>query len=144
LAEDNVRTGNGGPFGAVVVSAGAILAEAVNLVTASNDPTAHAEVVAIRRACGLLGAFQLSGCELYCSCEPCPMCLGAIYWARPSAVYFAATHLDAASAGFDDSLIYEELRRHPGERRIPMHHVTVEGAVAPFEHWRAALRRVPY
>ena len=97
-----------------------IIAEGVNLVTSTNDPTAHAEVVAIRRACATIGQFQLTGCELYTSCEPCPMCLGAIYWARPGAIYYAGTHKDAAAAGFDDSFIYQQTRMRPEERAIPM------------------------
>ena len=105
------RSGRGGPFGAVVVKDGRVIAAGTNSVTSTNDPTAHAEVIAIREACRVLGTFQLTGCEIYTSCEPCPMCLGAIYWARPDRVYFAATASDAADAGFDDSLIYEELKR---------------------------------
>ena len=119
LAAENVRAGRGGPFGAVVVQGPQVIAEGTNLVTSTNDPTAHAEVVAIRRACAALGTFQLSGCELYTSCEPCPMCLGAIYWARPSAMYFGATHVDAADAGFDDSFIYQQTRMKVSDRAIP-------------------------
>jgi guanine deaminase len=144
LAEENARSGRGGPFGALVVRNGSVIAEAVNLVTETNDPTAHAEIVAIRRACEKLGDYQLTGCELFTSCEPCPMCLGAIYWTRPNAVYYAATHEDAASAGFDDSLIYEELRRAPAERRIPTLHLKSDRAIAPFNAWRVAEGRIPY
>ena len=126
LAAANARSGQGGPFAAVVVRNGEVVAEGCNLVTATLDPTAHAEVVAIREACKALGAFQLTGCELYTSCEPCPMCLGAIYWARPSAIYYAATHKDAASAGFDDSFIYEQTRRPVSERAIPMKRLLAE------------------
>src|SRR5271167_4324514 len=107
LAMKNVQTGAGGPFGAVVVKDGKVIAAAANCVTSNNDPTAHAEVMAIRKACQALGSFQLDGCEIYTSCEPCPMCLGAFYWARPERVYFANTADDASKAGFDDSLIYE-------------------------------------
>src|SRR5579864_1606998 len=109
LAVENVRR-EGGPFGALVVKDGIVIATGVNQVTRNNDPTAHAEVVAIREACRVLGDFQLTGCDLYTSCEPCPMCLGAIFWARPSRVFYAATHTDAAAAGFDDSFIYEQIR----------------------------------
>src|SRR5258706_10129207 len=106
LAVRNVRTGRGGPFGAVVVKNGKIIAEGANEVTASHDPSAHAEIVAIRKACQKLGSFELRGCQIYTSCEPCPMCMGAIYWARPSRVYYAGTRRDAEQAGFDDFLIY--------------------------------------
>src|SRR4051795_11838261 len=119
LAVDNVRSGEGGPFGALVVKENRLIASGVNRVTATNDPTAHAEVIAIRVACQKLGAFQLDGCELYSSCEPCPMCLGAIFWARPTAIYFGATHKDAAKAGFDDSFIYQQTRLRVAERAIP-------------------------
>src|SRR5580704_12282594 len=116
LSLENGRSGKGGPFAAVIVKDGEILAEGTNLVTATSDPTAHAEVVAIREACRKLGAFQLSGCEIYTTCEPCPMCLGAIYWARPERVVYASTAADAATAGFDDAFIYEEIRRPPHGR----------------------------
>jgi guanine deaminase len=143
LAVENVRLG-GGPFAAMVVRGGAVIATGVNQVTRTNDPTAHAEVVAIREACRALGAFQLDGCDLYASCEPCPMCLGAIYWARPARVYFAATHKDAASAGFDDEFIYRELALPPEARRIPMLRVKVETAVRPFEAWLQNAARTTY
>ena len=109
LAIENVRSGQGGPFGAVIVRGGEIIAEGVNQVTAHHDPSAHAEIVAIRRACQLTGHFELKDCEIYASCEPCPMCLGAIYWARLGGLYFAANRQDAAAIGFDDSLIYDEI-----------------------------------
>src|SRR3974390_2427459 len=115
-AVENVRGGRGGPFGAVVVKGGRVIAAGTNTVTTANDPTAHAEVNAIREACRAMGTFQLTGCEIYTSCEPCPMCLGAIYWARPDRVYFAATASDAAEAGFDDSFIYDKLKCSNGER----------------------------
>jgi len=118
LAVENVTSGNGGPFGAVVVKDGKIIGKGVNVVTASNDPTAHAEVSAIRNACSALGSFQLEGCEIYSSCEPCPMCLGAIYWARPARLYFAGTKRDAANVGFDDSFIYEEINQPFEKRKI--------------------------
>jgi guanine deaminase len=134
LAVANVEQG-GGPFGAVVVKDGVVIASGVNQVTRINDPTAHAEVVAIREACRVLGDFQLSGCELYSSCEPCPMCLGAIFWARPSRVFFAATHADAAAAGFDDTFIYDQIQLPHSERSIPMIQITDEESVRPFERW---------
>src|SRR5580700_5520037 len=117
LSLENVRTGAGGPFAAVVVKDGEIIAEGANSVTQTNDPTAHAEVVAIREACRKLQAFELKGCEIYTSCEPCPMCLGAIYWARPDCVYFGNTAEDAAKIGFDDSLIYDEAAKPHSQRR---------------------------
>src|SRR5467141_1807893 len=118
LAVENVRSGQGGPFGAVIVNDGNIVAEGANQVTATNDPTAHAEVLAIRQACRKLGLFELKGCELYTSCEPCPMCLGAIYWARLRRIYFANTAQDAARIGFDDSFIYSQLKQSPSLRSI--------------------------
>src|SRR5581483_864719 len=127
LAVENVRRG-GGPFAALVVKDGIVIATGVNQVTRANDPTAHAEIVAIREACRVLGDFQLTGCDLYSSCEPCPMCLGAIYWARPARLYFAATHEDAAAAGFDDAFIYEQLAVPRAERSIPMVRVEMEDA----------------
>lgn len=136
--------GRGGPFGAVVVRAGAIIAAASNGVVALNDPTAHAEVQAIRAACAALGQFQLDGCDVYASCEPCPMCLGALYWARPRAVYYAATRDDAARAGFDDGFIYDELARPAPERQLPVQHLPLGDARAPFEAYAALAARVPY
>jgi tRNA(Arg) A34 adenosine deaminase TadA len=144
LAVGNALSGRGGPFAAVVVRDGRILAEGTNEVTTTNDPTAHAEVVAIRRACQALGAFQLDGCEVYTSCEPCPMCLGAIYWARPDRVWFGCTAADAAAAGFDDSLIYDELVRLHGERRIPMVELMREEALRAFRVWLDKDDRVAY
>ncbi len=143
LAVLNVRNG-GGPFAALVVKDGVIIAEGVNAVTRTNDPTAHAEVVAIRAACRELGHYQLDGCELYSSCEPCPMCLGAIYWARPARLYYAATAEDAAGAGFDDSYIYHQISIPHAGRSIPMVVVPVPGALAPFDEWRAKADRKPY
>ncbi|MGQ5175411.1 nucleoside deaminase [Bacillus halotolerans] len=136
LAREGVNAGIGGPFGAVIVKDGAIIAEGQNSVTTSNDPTAHAEVTAIRNACKALGTYQLDDCMLYTSCEPCPMCLGAIYWARPKAVYYAAEHKDAAEAGFDDSFIYEEIDKPAEERTIPFYHVTLAEHLSPFQAWR--------
>ncbi|QVN28961.1 nucleoside deaminase [Bacillus halotolerans] len=136
LAREGVNAGIGGPFGAVIVKDGAIIAEGQNNVTTSNDPTAHAEVTAIRNACKALGTYQLDDCMLYTSCEPCPMCLGAIYWARPKAVYYAAEHTDAAETGFDDSFIYEEIDKSAEERTIPFYHVTLAEHLSPFQAWR--------
>jgi guanine deaminase len=134
LAITNVEQG-GGPFGAVVVKDGVVIASGVNQVTRTNDPTAHAEVVAIREACRVLGEFQLSGCDLYSSCEPCPMCLGAIFWSRPSRVFFAATHDDAEAAGFDDSFIYEQINVPHAKRTIPMVQMADEDSGKPFQRW---------
>lgn len=136
LGIDNVRTGGGGPFAAVIVKEGRVVAEGVNRVTTTNDPTAHAEVVAIREACRLLGVFQLSGCELYTTCEPCPMCLGAIYWARPSRVFYACLASDAAAVGFDDAFIYEELRLGHHQRRLPMQQLLREESLQIFSLWK--------
>jgi len=134
LAVESVQ-GNGGPFSALVVKDGRVIATGTNEVTRMNDPTAHAEIVAIRKACRVLGAFQLSGCDVYTSCEPCPMCLGALYWARPAHIFFAATRDDAAAAGFDDSLIYRQIELPLSQRSIPMIHVVDEQATRPFEEW---------
>jgi tRNA(Arg) A34 adenosine deaminase TadA len=144
LAVENVRSGRGGPFGAIVVKEGRVIAAGTNSVTSANDPTAHAEVNAIREACRALGAFQLTGCEIYTSCEPCPMCLGAIYWARPDRVYFAATASDAAKAGFDDSFIYEELKRPHNERKIPFEPMMREAGLEPFREWTRKGDRIRY
>lgn len=144
LAAENIESGKGGPFGAVVVKNGKIVARGSNHVTSWNDPTAHAEVVAIREACRELGSFQLEGCELYCSCEPCPMCLGAIYWARPERVFFAAGRQDAANAGFDDDFIYSELNLIPQERSIPAVQYMRPEALRVFDAWVAAEKKIPY
>ena len=144
LAMENVRSGRGGPFAAIVVKQGRVVASGTNGVTSTNDPTAHAEVTAIREACRALNAFQLTGCELYTSCEPCPMCLGAIYWARPDRVYFAATACDAADAGFDDSFIYNELKLPFSERRIPFEATMREAGLEPFRAWIQKDDRIRY
>jgi len=144
MSLENVHSGRGGPFAAVVVKDGKIIAEAGNTVTSTNDPTAHAEISAIRKACSALGAFELRGCEIYTSCEPCPMCLGAIYWARPERVYFACSAADAAHAGFDDSLIYTEIERPHGERKIPFQSIMREEALAAFHAWMQKLDKTPY
>lgn len=144
LALGNVRSARGGPFGAVVVRQGEIIAEGANQVTGDNDPTAHAEIVAIRRACEVVGHFELTDCELYSSCEPCPMCLGAIYWARIGHLYFAANREDAEQAGFDDSLIYNEIALPFTRRRIPTSNVMRPEGKAPFDEWRLAPNKVQY
>ena len=138
------RSGQGGPFGAVVVKGGAVLACAANAVVANNNPTAHAEVQAIRAACAALGTFKLDGCDVYASCEPCPMCLGAILWARPRAVYFAATRHDAAAAGFDDAVFYQVLGTGLGGDPIIREHVTCENADAPFVAYAGLSEKVRY
>ncbi|MBS1813247.1 MAG: nucleoside deaminase [Acidobacteria bacterium] len=144
LATKNVKSGKGGPFGCVIVRDGEVIARAVNRVTALNDPTAHAEVMAVRAACKKLNDFQLEGCEVYTSCEPCPMCLAALYWARCSAIYFGNSAQDAADAGFDDSFLYEELKRPLQERRIPISRLLAEEAIENFDVWRASAQRVDY
>jgi len=143
LAVENVLSG-GGPFGALVVKNNEIVATGVNLVTRNNDPTAHAEVVAIRAACQILGNFQLTGCEIYTSSEPCPMCLGAIYWARPDAYYFACNRGIAAEAGFDDALIYSEMGLAPGQRSTPGYCVLPEAGLRVFEEWSRNPHKIPY
>jgi guanine deaminase len=143
-AVENAQSGRGGPFAAVVVKEGRIIAAGANCVTSTNDPTAHAEVNAIREACRVLRTFQLTGCEIYSSCEPCPMCLGAIYWARPERVYFGATAADAAAAGFDDSFIYDELKRPHAKRRIPFEPMMREAALEAFRVWVQKDGRVRY
>lgn len=144
LAIENVRSGGGGPFAAVIVKDGRVVAEGTNCVTSTNDPTAHAEVVAIRAACAALGSFQLDGCDLYTTCEPCPMCLGAIYWARPARVYCASRAADAAEAGFDDTFIYEEIERPYAGRKIPFHEVMREDSLACFRAWLEKPDRIDY
>lgn len=144
LSIENVRSGRGGPFAAVVAKDGQIIGEGTNRVTSTNDPTAHAEIVAIRQACKALGQFQLTGCEIYATCEPCPMCLGAIYWARPERVYFANTAQDAAKIGFDDSLISREALLPLGERRIPMIPLMREEALEAFRAWEARPDKIRY
>jgi guanine deaminase len=144
LSLQGVQSGHGGPFGAVIVKDGHILAEGVNQVTSRNDPTAHAEMQAIRQACRKLGAFELKDCELYSSCEPCPMCLGAIYWARLSRIYFANTAQDAADIGFDDSFIYGELNQLPAERQIPAIQMMREEGLAAFRAWVSKPDKIPY
>jgi len=143
LACDNVTSG-GGPFGALIVKNQQIIAASGNRVTTNFDPTAHAEVMAIRLACQALSDFQLTDCILYTSCEPCPMCLGAIYWARPSAVYYACNRFDAAKAGFDDSFIYDEIPKEPQHRSIAMQHIELGIATNPFRAWDQLQDKIRY
>jgi len=144
LATENVTSGRGGPFGAVIVRDGKVLASGANMVTTDNDPTAHAEITAIRRACAALGTFRLEGCEIYTSCEPCPMCLAAIYWSHCSAIFYGNTAADAAQAGFDDAFLYGEIQKPLQERRIPTINLMREKAISSFEAWRASASRIDY
>jgi tRNA(Arg) A34 adenosine deaminase TadA len=144
MAVQNVTAGQGGPFAALIVRDGEIVGRGTNVVTTINDPTAHAEVTAIRRACDAQDDFELTGCTMYTTCEPCPMCLGAAYWARLDRIYYAATREDAAAAGFDDDHIYEELSKPPADRRLPMTKALPNQAQRPFEAWADAEDRVPY
>ncbi|MBS1601272.1 MAG: nucleoside deaminase [Bacteroidetes bacterium] len=136
LAKRGVEEGQGGPFGCVIVKDGAVVGKGCNGVTSTNDPTAHAEVMAIRDACGRLGHYQLTGCVVYASCEPCPMCLGALYWARPDRVFYAASRSEAAEAGFDDAFIYAEIGLPDWERRIPFVHSVMEESGEVFRLWK--------
>jgi guanine deaminase len=144
LAVYAVENGLGGPFGAVVVKDGVIIGEGYNQVTSSSDPTAHAEIMAIRNACQQLGSFQLSGCEIYSSCEPCPMCLGAIYWARPQVLFYCSDRHDAAQAGFDDSFIYDEMVSPVENRKMPMFHLQCIQADEPFRLWNVKETKMKY
>ena len=144
LAIENVRMNRGGPFGVVIVRRHDIVAEGTNLVTATNDPTAHAEIVAIRAACARLRSFELNDCSIYASCEPCPMCLGAIYWARLSRIYFAALASDASNAGFDDSLIYSEIAAPSEERKIPTIPMMRDQPLEAFRLWAAKPDKISY
>jgi tRNA(Arg) A34 adenosine deaminase TadA len=144
LSFENIKSNQGGPFGAVVVRDGEIVGEGANQVLATNDPSAHAEVVAIRAACRKLNTFQLSGCDIYSSCEPCPMCMGLIYWARPEHLYYANTAADAARIGFDDALIYRELAKPPQQRSVKMQQMMREEALAVFRKWERKPDKTPY
>lgn len=144
LSIENVTSGKGGPFGAVIVKDGVIIARGANEVTSSADPTAHAEVVAIRNACKALGTFQLDGCEIYTSCEPCPMCLGAIYWARPDKMYFANTKKDAADINFDDQFIYEEMELPYQDRKLKTEQMMHEEALEAFKIWSESINKIEY
>lgn len=144
LALENVKSGNGGPFGALVVKNGKIIATGTNSVTANNDPTAHAEVNAIRNACNNLNSYQLDDCVIYSSCEPCPMCLGAIYWSRPKKLVFAATKQDAANAGFDDSYIYDEIKIDPIHRHLNTIEIKSSNKIKPFKFWESSQVKIDY
>ena len=144
LSEDNVKNGLGGPFGAVIVKDGKIIAKSANKVTTTNDPTAHAEVATIRLACQALQTFTLEGCVIYTSCEPCPMCLGAIYWARLDKMYYANTKSDAAAIGFDDQFIYEEIDLKLEERKLKSEQILKEEAILIFEQWKASRQKTDY
>lgn len=144
LARLGMQNGNGGPFGSIVVKDGKVIGEGNNQVTSTNDPTAHAEVVAIRDACTNLGSFDLSGCEIYASCEPCPMCLAAIYWSRASAIYIANDRHQAADAGFDDAFIYDEVALPTDQRSIPIEHHPSAEAKAVFDEWKLKADRIAY
>jgi guanine deaminase len=144
LSLENVQTGKGGPFAALIVKDNNIIASGTNLVTSLNDPTAHAEIIAIREACKILGTFQLEGCEMYSSCEPCPMCLGSVYWARLSKIFIASIMKDAADAGFDDAMIYSEFSKQINERKIPMVLIAHNEALAAFKEWKEKKDKIKY
>jgi guanine deaminase len=144
LAVENVKSGKGGPFGAVIVKDGKVIATGANQVTATHDPTAHAEVTAIRNACKELGTFSLEGCELYTSCEPCPMCLAATYWARCERIYYGCAAADAAKAGFDDAFLYDEMKKPLGERALPIVNLMPVAAWAAFAAWIESPKKVEY
>ena len=144
LALENIQAGKGGPFAALIVKDNTIIASGTNLVTSLNDPTAHAEIIAIREACKILGTFQLRGCEMYSTCEPCPMCLGAIYWARLAKIFIASIMQDAADAGFDDALIYSEFSKKINERKIPMVLMPQNEALAVFKEWKEKRDKIRY
>jgi tRNA(Arg) A34 adenosine deaminase TadA len=144
LAQNGIDSNMGGPFGAIVVRDGKIIGEGCNRVTSTNDPTAHAEIVAIRSACQKLGSFQLDDCAIYTSCEPCPMCLGAIYWARPARVFFACTREDAADVGFDDDFIYEEISKNHDERQMKITNFLREEGLTVFENWANKTDKTEY
>ncbi len=144
LSIANVDEGRGGPFGAVVVKDGKIIACGINQVTINNDPTAHAEVVAIRAACKILNTFQLDGCEIFTSCEPCPMCLGAIYWARPDKLYYANSKEDAALIQFDDQFIYEEISKPIEDRKLFTRQILRDEALEAFDKWSKSTNKIEY
>ena len=144
LSFETMRNNTGGPFGAIVVKDGKVIAKGYNKVVSTNDPTAHAEVVAIREACKVLNTFQLEGCEIYTSCEPCPMCMAAIYWARPDKVYYANSKTDAAEIGFDDDFIYQEIALPYPERKIPIVRINDEEALDAFKEWSSKSDKIRY
>jgi tRNA(Arg) A34 adenosine deaminase TadA len=143
-AAGGMRAGRGGPFGCVIVRRGEVIARGRNCVTSTNDPTAHAEITAIREACRTLGTFSLADCELYTSCEPCPMCLAAVYWARVPTLYYANTRADAAAIGFDDDFIYQQIPLPPEKRALAMHSLLRDEAQGTFREWQAKPDKVPY
>ena len=144
LSMENVQSDNGGPFGTIIVKNGKIIATGVNEVTKSNDPTAHAEMIAIRNACEKLNSFQLDECDIYCSCEPCPMCLGAIYWARPKSIYFANSKKDAAEINFDDNFIYQEIKLPIHERKLTITQLLRDEAQFVFLQWQESENKIEY
>ncbi|MBK7506089.1 MAG: nucleoside deaminase [Bacteroidetes bacterium] len=144
LSKNGLESGKGGPFGCVIVKDGKIIGEGNNQVTSTNDPTAHAEMVAIRNACKNINSFQLEGCEVYTSCEPCPMCLGAIYWARPDKIYFANNRSDAAEIGFDDAFIYDEIGEKIENRKIQMEPLGRMEALEIFKQWKLKTDKIEY
>ncbi len=144
MSQKGVRENEGGPFGCIIVKGEEIVGRGNNKVTSTNDPTAHAEVVAIRDACSNLSTFQLEDCEIYTSCEPCPMCLGAIYWARPKVIYYANNREDAAGIGFDDSMIYEEMSKEYDDRKIPIRSLSRDEAFKVFIEWREKEDKTTY
>ena len=144
LSMENVQSDNGGPFGTIIVKNGKIIATGVNEVTKSNDPTAHAEMIAIRNACEKLNSFQLDGCDIYCSCEPCPMCLGAIYWARPKSIYFANSKKDAAEINFDDNVIFQEIKLPIHERKLTITQLLRDEAQSVFLKWQESENKIEY
>ena len=144
LATKNVEAGNGGPFAAIIVRDDRVIAEGTNTVTTANDPTAHAEVNAIRAACAALHEFHLTGCDIYASCEPCPMCLAAIYWSRCDAIFYGASAADAAAAGFDDSFLYQEVSRPVEQRKLATKRLLPDEALESFNTWRAQTDKIEY
>lgn len=144
LSFETMRSNTGGPFGCVVVKDGKVIARGFNKVVSTNDPTAHAEIVAIREACSALNDFQLAGCEIYTSCEPCPMCLSAIYWARPDKIYYGNTKEDAAKINFDDAFIYNEIKAELNERKIPVEQLLPDEAIVAFNEWQKKTNKVLY
>ena len=144
LSHDKMLAGHGGPFGCVIARDGAIVAEGWNQVTTSNDPTAHAEIVAVRRACEALGTFELSGCEVFTSCEPCPMCLAALYWARVGRIFYGNDRADAAAIGFDDEFLYREIALEHAHRSVVTERLLADEALAAFRAWAAKIDKVAY
>ena len=144
LSLENARNGKGGPFAALVVKDGQIVATGTNRVVSANDPTAHAEIVAVREACTALKTFQLTGCDVYSNCEPCPMCMGALYWARPARIFYAATRRDAADIGFSDAFIYDQLQLPVTDRALPMFQIMRQEALEAFRYWKQKPDKITY